>query len=171
MYVRSRRTRQLFNSRKMDTQLRAQCCLPVCGHACSVASVASGSATLQPARILRPWGFSRQECQSGLSCSPPGDLPDPGIKPRSPASPALQADSLPLSRWGNPFSSVLLLICTLSLPLQHSVFTLISGLFFILSILTWFLFYCLCLLFSFSFPFLVTTIFCPDYRFIFHAGL
>ena len=32
--------------------------------------------------------FSRQECWSGL----PGDLPDPGIKPRSPA---LQADSLP----------------------------------------------------------------------------
>ena len=27
---------------------------------------------------------------------PPGDLPNPGIKP---VSPALQADSLPLSRW------------------------------------------------------------------------
>ena len=25
----------------------------------------------------------------------PGDLPDPGIKPTSPASPALEADSLP----------------------------------------------------------------------------
>ena len=24
-------------------------------------------------------GFSRQECWSGLSCPPPGDLPDPGI--------------------------------------------------------------------------------------------
>ena len=30
-------------------------------------------------------GFSRQECWSGLSCPPPGDLPDPGIKPGSPA--------------------------------------------------------------------------------------
>ena len=29
----------------------------------------------------------------------PGDLPDPGIEPESPASPALQADSLLLSHW------------------------------------------------------------------------
>ena len=36
-------------------------------------------------------GFSRQEHWSGLPCPPPGDLPDPGIKPKSPAS---QADSL-----------------------------------------------------------------------------
>ena len=31
---------------------------------------------------------------------PPGDLPDPGIKPASPLAPALQADSLLLSHWG-----------------------------------------------------------------------
>ena len=37
-------------------------------------------------------GFSRQEYWSGLPCPPPGDLPDPGIKP---GSPALQVDSLP----------------------------------------------------------------------------
>ena len=37
-------------------------------------------------------GFSRQEFWSGLSFPSPGDLPDPGINPRSPA---LQADSLP----------------------------------------------------------------------------
>ena len=30
-------------------------------------------------------GFSRQEYWSGLPCPPPGDLPDPGIKPESPA--------------------------------------------------------------------------------------
>ena len=36
-------------------------------------------------------GFSRQEHWSGLPCPPPGDLPDPGIKPRSST---LQADSL-----------------------------------------------------------------------------
>ena len=35
--------------------------------------------------------FSRQEYWSGLPFPPPGDLPDPGIKP---GSPALQADSL-----------------------------------------------------------------------------
>ena len=34
-------------------------------------------------------GFSRQEYWSGLPCPPPGDLPNPGIKPMSPASPAL----------------------------------------------------------------------------------
>ena len=37
-------------------------------------------------------GFSRQEYWSGLPCPPAGDLPDPEIEP---ASPALQADSLP----------------------------------------------------------------------------
>ena len=36
--------------------------------------------------------FSRQEYWGGLPFSSPGDLPDPGIKPRSPA---LQADALP----------------------------------------------------------------------------
>ena len=28
-------------------------------------------------------GFFRQEYWSGLSCSPPGDLPNPGIEPES----------------------------------------------------------------------------------------
>ena len=51
--------------------------------------------------LLAPWtvahqaplsmGFSRQEYWSGLPCLHPGDLPNPGIEPRSPA---LQADSL-----------------------------------------------------------------------------
>ena len=36
-------------------------------------------------------GFSRQECWSGLPFPSPGDLPDPGIEPWSPA---LQADAL-----------------------------------------------------------------------------
>ena len=39
-------------------------------------------------------GLSRQEYWSGLPYPPPGDLPDPGINPTSPESPALQADSL-----------------------------------------------------------------------------
>ena len=37
-------------------------------------------------------GFSRQEYWSGLPFSSPGDLPNPGIKLKSPT---LQADSLP----------------------------------------------------------------------------
>ena len=36
-------------------------------------------------------GFSRQEYWSGLPFPSPGDLPDPGIKPRSPT---FQADAL-----------------------------------------------------------------------------
>ena len=39
--------------------------------------------------------FSRQEYWSGLPCSPPGSLPNPGIEPMYSMSPALQADSLP----------------------------------------------------------------------------
>ena len=36
-------------------------------------------------------GFSRQEYWSGLPFPSPGDLPNPGIEPKSPA---LQADAL-----------------------------------------------------------------------------
>ena len=52
-------------------------------------------------------GFSRQEYWSGLSCPSPGDLPDPGIEPTSPAAPALQADSLPLSNLGSYLNLIL----------------------------------------------------------------
>ena len=44
-------------------------------------------------------GFSRQEYKSGLLCSPPVDLPNPGIEP---GSPALQAVSLTTELWGKP---------------------------------------------------------------------
>ena len=39
-------------------------------------------------------GFPGQEYWSGLPYPPSRDLPDPGIKPMSPVSPALQVDSL-----------------------------------------------------------------------------
>ena len=42
-------------------------------------------------------GFPRQEYWSGLPFPSPGDLPNPGIEPRSPA---LQADSLPAEPLG-----------------------------------------------------------------------
>ena len=42
-------------------------------------------------------GFSRQEYWSGLLCSLPGDLPDPGTETASLVAPALQAGSLPLA--------------------------------------------------------------------------
>ena len=44
-------------------------------------------------------GLSRQENWSGLPFPPPGDLPDPGIEP---GSPAMQADSLPTGSPGKP---------------------------------------------------------------------
>ena len=46
-------------------------------------------------------GFSRQEYWSGLPFPSPGDLPDPGIEP---GSPALQADSLPTELRGKPIA-------------------------------------------------------------------
>ena len=44
-------------------------------------------------------GFFRQEYWSGLPFPYPGDLPDPGIEP---GSPALQADALPSEPPGKP---------------------------------------------------------------------
>ena len=44
-------------------------------------------------------GFSRQEYWSRLPFPSPGNVPKPGIKPRSPA---LQADSLPIETPGKP---------------------------------------------------------------------
>ena len=58
-------------------------------------------ATLQTIDSQTPLstGFPRQEYWSGLPFPPPGDLPDPGIVP---ASPAFQEDALWLSHWGRP---------------------------------------------------------------------
>ena len=49
-------------------------------------------------------GFPKQVYWSGLPCPPPGDLPNPGVKP---ASPVWQADSL-LSHLGSPNTGNLL---------------------------------------------------------------
>ena len=46
-------------------------------------------------------GFSRQEYWSGLPFLSPGDLPDPGIEPRSPA---FQADALTSEPPGKPYT-------------------------------------------------------------------
>ena len=45
-----------------------------------------------------------QEYWNGLPFPPPWDLPNPGIEPTSPVSPALQADSFLLSHLGSPQS-------------------------------------------------------------------
>ena len=46
-------------------------------------------------------GFSRQEYWSGLPFPSPGDPPDPGIEPKSPA---LQADALTSEPPGKPIA-------------------------------------------------------------------
>ena len=67
--------------------------------------------------------FSRQENRNGLSLASPEDLPDPVIKP---ASPALAVDSLPLNHLGSPLAtsdqirSVAQLCPTLCNPMNRS---------------------------------------------------
>ena len=63
--------------------------------------VVGGSVAKSCLTLATPWtvacqvplslGFSRQEYWSGLPFPSPGDLPNPGVKPKSPS---LQADSL-----------------------------------------------------------------------------
>ena len=48
-------------------------------------------------------GSPRQEDWSGLPFPSPGDLPDPRFKP---TSPALPADSLPLSHLGSNYTPI-----------------------------------------------------------------
>ena len=48
-------------------------------------------------------GFPRQRHWSGLPFPSPGDLPDPGIEP---TSPALRVNSLPLSHWRSPIITI-----------------------------------------------------------------
>ena len=66
----------------------------------SLCSVAPSCLTLWAAVGQAPpsMGFMRQEYWRGVPFPSPEDLPDPGIEP---TSPALQADSLPLSHRGS----------------------------------------------------------------------
>ena len=65
-----------------------QSCLTLCQHPMGCSLPGSSVHGILLARIL-----------GGLPCPPPGDLPNPGIKPRTPA---LQADSLPSELPGKP---------------------------------------------------------------------
>ena len=70
-------------------------CLHVGVHAESHLTLATPWAVARQAPL--PVGISRQEYWSGLPFPPPGDLPDPGTKP---VSPALQEYCLSLGHWG-----------------------------------------------------------------------
>ena len=52
-------------------------------------------------------GFSRQEYWSGLPCPPPGDLPNPGIEPRSPESHAFSGRFFTTETPGKPIDPYL----------------------------------------------------------------
>ena len=82
----------------------------MCVHVCWVAQLCPtlcnlmyysppGSSWDSPGKFM---GFSRQEYWGGLPFPSPEDLPNPGIKPKPPVSPALQADSLPRHHQGKP---------------------------------------------------------------------
>ena len=78
-------------------------CVCVCGCVCKSLSrvqlfVTPWTATRQ---IPLSLGILQASIGSGLPCPPPGDLPNPGIEPRSPT---LQVDSLPAELPGKPWS-------------------------------------------------------------------
>ena len=79
--------------------------------ACSVASVGSHSlwpCGLQPARLLCPWNSAGKN--TGVGCIALLQVIFPsGIEHASPASPALQADSLLLSHWGSPQRAIVIM--------------------------------------------------------------
>ena len=68
--------------------------------------------------------FSKREYWTGFPCPPPVDLSNTGMEPRSPAMPA---DSLPLSHQGSPqvciFSSIILFQWYRFLQTHHSQIT------------------------------------------------
>ena len=72
----------------------------VCVCACIVMSYSLQRYGLQPARLLCPWDFPGKNTGVGCCFLIQGDLPNPGVKPMSPISPALQANSLLLNHWG-----------------------------------------------------------------------
>ena len=95
--------------------------------------------SLSPVRLCdTPWtiahqaplsrGFSRQEYCSGLPFPPPGDLPNPRIKPRSPA---LQADPLPSEPPGKPINAVVELFIVIHCLQSLKPFCVVTGAAFI----------------------------------------
>ena len=96
-----------WGHKESDTTERLLCvcvcvCVCVCMHACS-----GMSDSFQP-----PWtvtyqaplsmGFPRQEYRRGLPFPSPGDLPNPGIEPVSPVSPALVGGFFTIEPPGKP---------------------------------------------------------------------
>ena len=77
------------------------------------------SDSLQPHGLYSPWNCPGQNTGVGCSFPSPGDLPNPGIKP---GSPALQGDSLPAEPPGKPKKTGMGSLCLLQriFPTQES---------------------------------------------------
>ena len=86
--LRSLGKQSKFKKRESIKQVKCYTCM------LSLFSRVGLFATLWTVALQAPlsMGFSRQEYWSGFPCPPAGDLPNPGIEPRSPAAPALQLD-------------------------------------------------------------------------------
>ena len=82
-------------SEKSERMITIPFVLNQCMLSCSVMSNSLWPFGLQPARLLCPWDFLGKNTGEGCHFPPPGDLPDPGMEPKSPVSPTLQVDSVP----------------------------------------------------------------------------
>ena len=87
---------QIGRAQKTDNKNRSWFCLEITHNfkkhylpQCAVLSRSVMSDSVIPWTVARQaplsMGFSRQEYWSGLPCPPPGDFPNPGVEPRSPA--------------------------------------------------------------------------------------
>ena len=85
--------------------LTSHFCIPVPYDQKSVQLLATPWTVAHQAPLLM--GFSRQEYWSGLPFPSPGDLPNPGIEP---GSPALQVDTLSSEPPGKPIKNIVNLI-------------------------------------------------------------
>ena len=83
-FLRQKSVTQVSRPRKDSHRIESACVL-----SCSVMS--DSLQHYEPVAHQAPlsMGFSRQECWSRLPCPPPGNLPDPGIEPKSFVSSAL----------------------------------------------------------------------------------
>ena len=79
-------------------------------HACRLSCFSHVQLLSTPWTVALQAPLSRQEYWSELPCPPPGDLPNLGIEPMSPVSPALQADSLPLNHHWKPKTYYILIL-------------------------------------------------------------
>ena len=66
-------------------------------YVCNVSQVQLYTSLWTVTRLLCPWNLPGKNTRMGCHCPSPGNPPNPGIKPRSPA---LQVDSLPFEHLG-----------------------------------------------------------------------